>query len=63
VALIQQGATLGDARLWSDQQKKRFYLLVSLEVEVADPTFESHKEVVGVDIGIRYLALSKPLAD
>jgi len=53
VALIQQGATLGDARLWSDQQKKRFYLLVSLEVEVADPTFESHKEVVGVDIGIR----------
>jgi len=39
VALIQQGATLGDARLWYDQHKKRFYLLVSLEVEGADPTF------------------------
>ena len=39
VALLQQGATLGDAKLWYDQLKKRFYLLVSLEVEVADPTF------------------------
>ena len=58
VALLQQGATLGDARLWYDQHKKRFYLLVSLEVEVADPTFESHKEVVGVDVGIRYLAVT-----
>lgn len=58
VALLQQGATLGDARLWYDQHKKRFYLLVSLEVEVADPTFESHKEVVGVEVGIRYLAVT-----
>jgi transposase len=33
-------------------------LLVCLEVEVADPTFESHKEVVGVDVGIPYLALT-----
>jgi transposase len=58
VALIQHGASIGDAKLWYDQQKKRFYLLVSLEVEVADPTFESHKEVVGVDVGIRYLAVT-----
>ncbi len=58
VSLIQQGASLGDAKLWYDQQKKRFYLLVSLELEVADPTFESHKEVVGVDVGIRYLAVT-----
>jgi putative transposase len=40
LALIQQGATLGAAKLWYDQPKKRFYLLVSLEIEVADPTFE-----------------------
>jgi putative transposase len=58
VALIQSGARIGDAKLWYDQHKKRFYLLVSLQVEVADPTFESHKEVVGVDVGIRYLAVT-----
>src|SRR5215469_6542313 len=45
VALIQQGASIGDAKLWYDQHKKRFYLLVSLELEVADPTFESHTDV------------------
>jgi putative transposase len=53
VALIQNGATIGDAK-----PKKRFYLLVSFEMEVPDPTFESHKEVVGVDVGIRYLAVT-----
>ncbi len=58
IALIQQGARIGDAKLWYDQSKKRFYLLVSLELEVPDPTFESHKEVIGVDVGIRYLAVT-----
>jgi IS605 OrfB family transposase len=58
VALIQQGARIGDAKLWYEQRKNRFYLLVSLELEVADPTFESHKEVVGIDVGIRYLAVT-----
>jgi len=58
LALIQHGARIGDAKLWYDQAKKRFYLLVSLELEVADPTFESHKQVIGVDVGIRYLAVT-----
>src|SRR6266446_7751601 len=58
VALIHQGASIGDAKLYYDQTKKRFYLLVALEREVTDPTFESHKEVVGVDVGIRYLAVT-----
>src|SRR6266849_7515366 len=58
VALLHHGASIGDAKLWYDQHKKRFYLLVSLEVEVADPTFESHKDTVGVDVGIRYLAVT-----
>jgi len=62
IALIQHGASIGDAKLWYDQHKKRFYLLVSLEVEVADPTFERHKEVVGVDVGIRYLAVTSTSA-
>src|SRR2546423_3466637 len=29
VALIQQGATIGAAKLWYDKPKKQFYLLVS----------------------------------
>src|SRR5258708_33034259 len=60
MALLHHGASIGDAKLWYDHHKKRFYLLVSLEVEVADPTFESHKDVVGVDVGIRYLAVTSP---
>jgi IS605 OrfB family transposase len=55
---IQNGAQIGAAKLWYDKQKKHFYLLVSLEIEVADPTPEIHTQVVGVDVGIRYLAVS-----
>jgi len=58
VALIQQGASIGAAKLWYDKPRKQFYLLVSLEVEIADPTPESHRAVAGVDVGIRYLAVS-----
>ena len=58
IALIHHGATIGAAKLWYDKPKKHFYLLVSLEVEVADPTPETHKQVVGVDVGIRYLAVT-----
>ena len=38
VALIQQSARIGAAKLWYDKPRKQFYLLVSLELEVADPT-------------------------
>src|SRR6266568_7513791 len=58
VALIQHGAGIGDAKLWYDQPKKHFYLLVSLEIDKPDPTFESHKDVMGVDVGVRYLAVT-----
>jgi putative transposase len=58
VALIHQGAHIGAAKLWYDKPKKQFYLLVSLEIEVADPTPESHTTVAGVDVGIRYLAVT-----
>ena len=33
VDLIQQGASLGAAKLWYDKPKKHFYLLVSLETD------------------------------
>src|ERR1700694_1634273 len=58
VALIQHGATIGAAKLWYDKPKKQFYLSVSLEVEIADPTSDTYKHVVGVDVGIRYLAVT-----
>jgi IS605 OrfB family transposase len=57
VALIQQGAQIGAAKLWYDKPRKQFYLLVSLEVEVADPIPETHQYIVGVDVGQRYLAV------
>lgn len=57
MAAIGQGAHIGAATLWYDKPHKQFYLLVSLEVEVADPTPESHTEVVGIDVGQRYLAV------
>src|SRR6266566_3844273 len=58
VTLIQQGAEIGAAKLWYDKPRKQFYLLVSLEVEIADPTPESHRAVAGVDVGVRYLAVT-----
>jgi len=58
VALIQKGAEIGAAKLWYDKPKKQFYLLVSLEIEIADPTPETHKGIAGVDVGVRYLAVS-----
>jgi transposase len=58
VALLQTGAHLGAARLWYDKPHKQFYLLITLELERADPTPESHKRVVGVDVGQRYLAVT-----
>jgi len=57
-ALIREGATIGDAKLWDDQPKKQFYLLVSLTLDLPEPTCEHFTEVVGVDVGIRYLAVT-----
>jgi predicted transposase len=56
VALLHQGATIGAARLWYDRSRKRFYLLIALEVETPDPAPEQFQQVVGVDVGQRYLA-------
>ncbi len=58
IALIRHGASIGDARLWYDKARKTFYLLVSLEIDVPEPTCEQLNEVVGVDVGIRYLAVT-----
>ncbi|HZR42485.1 MAG TPA: transposase, partial [Ktedonobacteraceae bacterium] len=58
IALIGQGATIGDAKLWYDRPKKRFYLLVSLTIDLPAPTPAQLSSVVGVDVGIRYLAVT-----
>jgi IS605 OrfB family transposase len=58
VALIQKDAEMGAAKLWYDKPKKQFYLLVSLTIETADPTPETHTGIVGVDVGVRYLAVT-----
>src|SRR6266516_4307377 len=58
VALIQHGAHIGAAKLWYNKPRKQFYLLVTLEITVAEPTPESHQAVVGVDVGQRYLAVT-----
>jgi putative transposase len=58
IALIGHGASIGAAKLWYDQPRKHFYLLVSLQVEGADPTPETHMNIVGIDVGLRYLAVS-----
>jgi putative transposase len=58
VALIQKGAVIGAAKLWYDKPNKQCYLLVSLEIETPDPTPQTHKGCAGVDVGIRYLAVT-----
>jgi IS605 OrfB family transposase len=56
IAHIQQGAICKAARLWYDQQHKQFYLLATLELDIADPTPDVQQTIVGVDVGQRYLA-------
>ena len=58
VALMEHGAHIGAAKLWYDKPRKQFYLLISLEIEVADPTPETQTGVAGVDVGVRYLAVT-----
>jgi IS605 OrfB family transposase len=61
VALIQQGARVGAAKLWYDQPHKQFYLLVSLELAIPDPSPQTHQRIVGGDVGQRYLAVATDL--
>jgi putative transposase len=63
VAFIQHGATMGAARLWYDKPHKQFYLLVSLELDIPDPTPEALPDVVGVDVGMRYLATTATMTN
>ena len=61
IALIKKGAILGEGRLWFDRRRKQYYLLVSLELEVPEPTPEAQQGIVGVDVGMRYFATTTKL--
>ena len=63
VALIHHDATIGAAKLWYDKAHKQYYLLVSLELEVPEPTSDRLPTVVGVDVGQRYLATTATLSN
>jgi hypothetical protein len=56
VALLQAGTRLGGAKLWYDRSKQRFFLLISLSIETPDPTPARQHQIVGIDVGSRYLA-------
>src|SRR5262249_44461524 len=63
VALIQHWATIGGAKLWYYKAHQHFYLLVSLELELPEPTPETLPTVVGVDVGMRYLATTATMTN
>lgn len=55
---IAQGAEIGAGKLWYDKRRKQYFLLVPLEIELPDHDPMTHKQVVGVDVGMRYFAVA-----
>ncbi|MGK7894187.1 MAG: RNA-guided endonuclease InsQ/TnpB family protein [Xenococcus sp. (in: cyanobacteria)] len=56
--LIKSGVEIGAAKIWYDKSKKNYYLLVSLNLEVPEIKPEDIKEIKGVDVGQRFLAVT-----
>ena len=60
ISLLQDASTdIGSAKLWFDKPKKQWFLLVAFTVEIADVTSTDERQVVGVDVGQRYHAVTK----
>jgi len=58
VHLVKSGAAkFGAAKLWYSKSSKQYYLLVSLELEIPELEPEQIKQIKGVDVGRRYLAV------
>ena len=55
--LIKQSAKIGAAKIWYDKAKKIYYLLVTLNLDVPELKPEDIKQIKGVDVGQRYLAV------
>lgn len=59
VELIRSGeAKIGAAKIYYARSSKNYYLLVSLELELPDIEPTDIKQIKGVDLGQRYLAVS-----
>jgi predicted transposase len=58
VALIQNGSTIKAGRLWYDKQRKQFYLLVALSLDITISPPETYSTIAGIDVGQRYLAVT-----
>ena len=56
--LIKKGVEIGAAKIWYDKTKKTYYLLVSLNLEIPEIKPEDIKQIKGVDVGQRYLAVA-----
>ena len=50
---IAQGAEIGAGKLWYSKAKKQYFLLVPLTFELPEAEPATHKQVVGVDVGMR----------
>jgi len=57
--LADPGIEIGSAKLWYQKSRKQWYLLVSFTVTQPDPKAEDLKQVVGVDVGQRYHAVTR----
>lgn len=56
--LIKSGIEIGAAKIWYDKPKKNYYLLVSLSLEVPGIKPEDIKQIKGIDVGQRFLAVA-----
>jgi putative transposase len=56
IAFLLLGSHIGEAKLWYDRSKKLYYLLVSLTIAAPEAAPARVQEVIGVDVGQRYIA-------
>jgi putative transposase len=56
--LIKTGSRIGGAKIYYSKPTKTYYLLVSLELELPDIQPTDLKQIVGVDVGRRFLAVT-----
>jgi putative transposase len=55
--LLKTSKTIGEAKLYFDKPHKQFYLLVSIEFTLPDPTPTQITALGGMDVGQRFLAV------
>lgn len=59
--LIKSGLKIGGAKIYYSKPTKTYYLLVSLELELPELKSTGLKQVIGVDVGRRFLAVTTNL--